>query len=79
MLLRIAVSLAFFTALTFVSIKSFSNPDSAMVGMAIIVCGWVSLQIIRDGLVAVLYLFLGRLAEKEDDKNSRKNNDDLYL
>jgi len=79
MLLRIAVALAFFTALTFVSIKSFSNPDSAMVGMAIIVCGWVSLQIIRDGLVAVLYLVLGSAAEKQDDKNSHKNDEDPYL
>lgn len=76
MSIRIATMLAFFTAFIFVAIKSFSDPDSAMMGMAILVCGWVSIQIIKEGLIAIFWLLIGRLAEKEDVKRSQENDDD---
>lgn len=68
--------LAFFTAFIFVIIKSFSNPDSALIGMGIIVCGWVSLQIIREGLVAILWLITYWFFDKVDTKNSQENDED---
>jgi len=69
MTLKAAVSLAFLTALAFVGFKSFSNPDSAMIGMTILCYGWVATQIIAEGFVAIIWLTFKRIIEKTLDQN----------
>lgn len=69
MMIKMAVSLAFLTALFFVGFKSISNPDSAMIGMTILCYGWVATQIIGEGFIAIAWLILKHGVEKTLDKD----------
>jgi hypothetical protein len=75
--LRIALMLAYLTAFIAVGLRSLTNPDSALIGMAILVCGWVSHQIIREGLYAILWTIAWLYLDKKDlDKFDDKDDGD---
>jgi hypothetical protein len=71
---KIALALAFLTALAVISFKFFANPDSALVGLTILCYGWVSVRILEEGLIAIVWLifrsFLERYSEEKDQKKN---------
>jgi len=71
---RIALALAFLTALVFVCFKFFTNPDSALVGLTILCYGWAVVRIIEEGIAAIVLLLFRSFLERYSDKKDEKKN-----
>ena len=68
MLLKHVISLTFFLAFLIVGYKSMVDPTFMFVGMPIIIFGWVSSQIIKEGFLAISWLVTHHLLNDHDDE-----------
>lgn len=68
MTVRVFVAIAYLAIFVVVCVKSMLDPDSAFVGAALVTFGWVSLQIVREGLSALTGLLTRHFLGKEDSE-----------
>lgn len=63
---RIFISIVYLMIFVVVCVKAMLDPDSAIVGASLVTFGWVSLQIVREGIAAMTWLLTRYLQGKED-------------